>query len=215
MGDSAVGSILYKGMLTEFVVDAADLERVRQHRWHYTAAGHVATSVRIDASGAEAKPKKRELGLHTFLLSPGPDEAVIHLSKNGLDNRRANLRRVPAATASASAAASVVKKRSVELPLLSGIQAEDIPKHIWYVQANGYHRDRFAIEFKTEHLLWKSTSSKKVSLQEKLQQAKAKLAEFYTQHPHLDPRREEELIAGLAAGYESIVKAAATPSQSP
>jgi hypothetical protein len=211
--DSAVGSILYKGILTEFIIDAADLERVRQHRWHYTAAGYVATSVRVDISGA--KPKKRELGLHTFLLSPGPDQAVLHISKNGLDNRRANLRLVPAAAASASAAASVIKKRSVELPPLCGIQIEDIPKHIWYVQANGYHRDRFAIEFKTEKLLWKSTSSKKVSLQEKLEQAKAKLAEFYAQHPHLDPKWEEERVKSLEAGFEALLKAPASPASSP
>ena len=164
IGDIAIGSILYKGMLVEFMFDAVDLERVKLHKWHYVANSYIATSLKVpapvsDCSGSVvAEPKKREMYLHNFLMQPGPMQSVYHISKNGLDNRRKNLRIVEGATSQAGGLNK--KKRNVELPPMCGIRADDIPPHIWYVQANGYHRDRFAIEFKSEKILWKSTSSK-------------------------------------------------------
>ena len=194
-----MGSILFKGMLIEFAFDAADLPAVREHKWHFASGSYIATSVKVDISGNE---KKRELYLHSLLMKPGPTQAVQHISKNGLDNRRENLRLVDDSVA---AIGHAKKKRNVELPALCGIRPEEIPKHIWYVQANGYHRDRFAIEFKTEGILWKSTSSKEVSLKDKLDQATKKLAELYELYPHLDPKREEELIAGLDKSFKEVV----------
>jgi hypothetical protein len=47
------------------------------------------------------------------------------------------------------------------------------------------HGDRFCIELKTEGITWKTTSSKKVPIEEKLEQAKKKLEEFYEQFPYL------------------------------
>jgi hypothetical protein len=204
VGPTAIGSILFKGMLVEFAVDITDLSAVKAHKWHYTTNGYVATSIRnTDISGST---KKREIYLHNFLLSPGAEQVVYHISKNGLDNRRINLRLVNSTDPGAAvmAAAQVVKRRNVELPPLCGVSSEEIPKHIWYVQANGYHRDRFAIEFKTEGILWKSTSSKKVSLKEKLEQAKQKLEELYGLFPHLDPRKEEAQIAELSASFDAL-----------
>jgi hypothetical protein len=199
IGTSAVGSILFKGMLIEFAFDATDLPAVREHKWHFASGSYIATSVKVDISGVE---KKRELYLHSLLMKPGPTQAVQHISKNGLDNRRQNLRLVDDSVA---AIGHAKKKRNVELPALCGIRPEDIPKHIWYVQANGYHRDRFAIEFKTEGILWKSTSSKEVSLKDKLDQATKKLAELYELYPHLDPKREEEEIAALDKSFKEVL----------
>lgn len=213
-GDIAICSILFKGNLVEFLIDAADLERVRPHKWHLSNGTYIATSVRHTATDSSGTALKREeLYLHTFLANPPPGHVVMHLTKNGLDNRRANLRVVPAATAATLQSTS--KKRTTELPALCGITPADIPKHVWYVQANGYHRDRFAIEIKTEGILWKSTSSKKISLQEKLQQTKDKLQQIYTAHPHLDPAKEEALIHTLTTSFEATLaqsSANSTPS---
>ena len=206
VGDAVIGSILFKGMLIEFVFDATDLPAVKEQKWHMASGSYIATSVKVtvpteDLSGAP-QTRKRELYLHNFLMKPATEYSVQHISKNGLDNRRKNLRLVPD---SAAATGQAKKKRNVELPPLCGIRPEQIPKHIWYVQANGYHRDRFAIEFKTEGILWKSTSSKLVSLQEKLEQATAKLNELYELYPHLDPKREEEISAALAESFAAIL----------
>ena len=199
IGTNTVGSILFKGMLVEFVIDTVDLSGVKEHKWHLASGSYIATSVKVDISGNE---KKRELYLHNFLMKPGPNEVVQHISTNGLDNRRENLRIVDDSTISIC---HTKKKRIVELPPMCGIKLEEIPKHIWYVQANGYHRDRFAIEFKTEGILWKSTSSKEVSLKEKLEQASKKLAELYEIYPHLDPKREEEISAALEKSFKAII----------
>lgn len=202
VGDVAVGTILFKGMGIEFTVDLTDLSGVREHRWHYASNAYIATSVTVtvDVSGVPVT-KKRELYLHNFLLKPRPHQAVQHISKNGIDNRRINLRVVDVGTLNNQ----TKKRRNVELPIMCGIRPEEIPKHIWYVQANGYHRDRFAIEFKTEGILWKSTSSKDVSLKEKLEHARDRLKELYEIYPHLDPKREEEEARALTESFASIV----------
>lgn len=190
--DYSIGSILYKENLVEFVIDRADLSAVSQYAWHFVGNGLATTVV---------GEKKRELYMHALILGPGAAQVVQHISGNGLDNRRANLRLID----KGDAALNRVKKRNVELPALCGIRPEEIPTHAWYVQANGYHRDRFAIEFKTEGILWKSTSSKSVSLQEKLDAAKAKLAELYVAYPHLDPAIKDAAAAALKESFEAIV----------
>lgn len=208
VGETVIGSILFKGNLVEFAIDLADWDLVKQYRWHYASNSYIATSMRVDCSATDLsgqpiqQTKKRELYLHNLLLRPGPTQVVVHRSKNGLDNRRANLKVVEGGTTLATAAK---KKRNVELPPLCGVKPEEIPCHIWYVQANGYHRDRFAIEFKTEGILWKSTSSKEVSLREKLEQAKEKLQELYGLYPHLDPKAEADAAGALQASFEAAV----------
>jgi hypothetical protein len=44
-----------------------------------------------------------------------------------------------------------------------------------------------------------------VSLQEKLDQAKAKLEDLYKIYPHLDPKLEEERIRSLNASFQAIL----------
>jgi hypothetical protein len=201
--NSVIGSLLYKGMCVEFVIDAADLSGVHSYKWHYVANAYIATSVVVDVDvSGTIVPKKRELYLHNLLMKPRPQEAVQHISKNGLDNRRENLRLVDLGTLNNQ----TKKRRNVELPPLCGIRPEEIPKHIWYVQANGYHRDRFAIEFKTEGILWKSTSSKEVSLKEKLDAAKGHLEVLYEEYPHLDPKKEEVIARSLEESFQKIIK---------
>jgi len=197
-----IGSLLYKGMCVDFVIDAADLSGVQAYKWHYASNSYIATSilVDVDVSGTTVQ-KKRELYLHNLLMKPRPQEAVQHISKNGLDNRRENLRLVDAGTLNNQ----TKKRRNVELPSMCGIRPEEIPKHIWYVQANGYHRDRFAIEFKTEGILWKSTSSKDVSLKEKLESAKKHLEILYAEYPQLDPKREEAVAKLLEESFQMIL----------
>ena len=204
-----IGSLLYKGMCVEFVIDAADLSGVQPYKWHYSNS-YISTSVTVDVdvSGTTVQ-KKRELYLHNLLMKPRPQEAVQHISKNGLDNRRENLRLVDLGTLNNQ----TKKRRNVELPPMCGIRSEEIPKHIWYVQANGYHRDRFAIEFKTEGILWKSTSSKDVSLKDKLADAKKHLDLLYESFPHLDPMREEVAARLLEESFQKILKPQSDPAE--
>ena len=72
------------------------------------------------------------------------------------------------------------------------------------MRANGLHGDRFAIEFKTEGICWKTTSSKKVDILQKLQDAKVKLQEFYLEYPYLNPDHEKRNIDELQKSFEEI-----------
>ena len=92
------------------------------------------------------------------------------------------------------------------LPEDCQIKPDEIPKHIWYVRANGLHGDRFAIEFKTEGICWKTTSSKKVRLIEKLNEAKEKLQELYLKYPYLNPNYEDEKSKELNESFNNILK---------
>lgn len=132
----------------------------------------------------------------------GQTDSIDHINRIGFDNRKENLRHVSQSEQNIN---QKQKKRKVVLPDGCGLSPEDIPRHIWYVKANGGHGDRFAIEFKTEGITWKTTSSKGVSIQAKLEEAKQKLVSFYQTYPYLNPELNEERVNILKGSYEQIV----------
>ena len=146
-----VGTIMFKENMIEFVFDKEDFEKVKDKPWHFISGQYISSSVIHDN-------KKKELYLHNLIMNrldhpgKGASETVDHINRNGLDNRKENLRIISQSLQNIN---NPKKKRSVILPPGCSINPDDIPKHIWYVRANGLHGDRFAIEFKTESLLWK------------------------------------------------------------
>lgn len=132
----------------------------------------------------------------------GQTESIDHINRIGFDNRKENLRLI---TQSEQNINQVKKKRNIVLPIDCGLTPEDIPRHIWYVNANGLHGDRFAIEFRTEGIVWKTTSSKKVDLPTKLASAKEKLQELYALYPYLNPSLHEENTKILLESYNEII----------
>ena len=200
-----VGLIRYKGLLNPFVIDREDYDLVsKTGSWHVTANNYISTNIVVDE-------KRKSLYLHNIVLDRhsfdgrGQTETVDHISRNGFDNRKENLR---LATQSEQNINQKRKPRTAILPADCGLTPADIPKHIWYVKANGGHGDRFAIEFKSEGLLWRSTSSKTTALCDKLAEAKAKLSEFYVVYPHLNPAIQAQQINQLNASFRTIVATA-------
>ena len=188
-----VGTIHYDEEDVNFLFDKEDFPKIEERPWHVTLGKYVST--RID---------KKDVHLHNFLNENKPStKCVDHINRNGFDNRRENLRLL---TNSQQNIYQARKERTVILPENCGIKHADIPKHIWYIQPNGQHGDRFAIEFKTENICWKSTSCKKITLQEKLQEAKAKLELFYLEYKYLDPKVEEAKVRALTSSYNAIMK---------
>ena len=206
-----VGFIMACGKQVTFVFDEEDFPKVYERIWHRCANNYVSSGVIVGG-------KKKELFLHNLVMdSPlytgkGPLESVDHINRIGFDNRKENLRIVSQTEQNLN---QKTRKRIATLPADSGLTMEDIPKHIWYIKPNGAHGDRFAIEFRSEDITWKTTSSKTIPLRDKLTAAKAKLHEFYTTYPHLNPEDPARLVevAALRDSYDTIV-AAATATES-
>jgi len=71
------------------IVDAEDFERLNKYKWHCTHCGYArcAVSKKFDKG-------RRQVDVYMHkLVCPAPDGMVVdHINRNGLDNRRANLR---------------------------------------------------------------------------------------------------------------------------
>jgi hypothetical protein len=190
-----------------FIFDKEDFEKVKQKNWYKISSGYIASNITLE-NGI------KQLLLHNFVLNritfpgKGATESVDHINRNPLDNRKENLRIISQTEQNLN---QKKKPRNiVELPENCGIEPNEIPRHIWYVKPNGAHGDRFAIELKTENLVWKTTSSKKISLKEKLNQAKEKLEELYNQYPYLNPNTNENTIKAqeLCKSFQEIINLA-------
>ena len=196
-----VGTIQHNGDDVKFIFDKDDFPKIEKRPWHLSSGKYIGSTFYLDGG------VKLELYLHNLIMDKitfdgkGAKETVDHINRNGLDNRKENLRII---TQSQQNINQSKKIRTVILPEECNIKPNEIPKHIWYVRANGLHGDRFAIEFKTEGICWKTTSSKKVDILQKLQDAKEKLKEFYIKFPHLNPEYEMDRCKELNESFTKI-----------
>ena len=180
MEDHICASVMHNGNPLEFKFDKEDLEKVKTRNWSAVTGGkYIGCAINIENI-------RKTLYLHNFIMNrfifPGKDakESIDHINRDGLDNRKENLRLVTQRQQNFNQKA---RARTAILP--EGIT--ELPRHIWYIKANGLHGDRFGIDLKSEKFKWKTTSSKKVSIHDKLTQAIEKLNEVYTTYPHLKP----------------------------
>lgn len=178
-----IGTLVSKGLDIQFIIDKDDEEEVKTRQWY------AHTNGKYVACGINTKDGRKVMYLHNFIMNritfpgKGSKESVDHINRNGLDNRKENLRIVTQREQNLN---QNRRKRTCELPSDSGLTHDDIPKHVWYIKANGAHGDRFGIDLKTEGIKWKSSSSKTIPLREKLEQAKTKLKELYETYPYLE-----------------------------
>lgn len=199
--DYILGHVISNDKEYVFIIDKEDYDKVSKYSWHVTANNYISTSFVHDN-------KRKSLYLHNLVMNrdafhgKGQTESIDHINRMGFDNRKENLRLISQTEQNIN---QVKKKRNVTLPSTCGLKSEDIPRHIWYVHANGLHGDRFAIEFKTEGIVWKTTSSKKVDLSTKLGAAKEKLQELYTLYPYLNPENVVDESNSLLESYNQII----------
>lgn len=73
------------GVVAHAIIDADDMTLVEGHRWHLDKDGYVWCHLRKDGKDTTAK-------LHRIIMSAPVGMDVDHISGNGLDNRRCNLR---------------------------------------------------------------------------------------------------------------------------
>lgn len=196
-----VGCISTNKDIIKFLIDKDDFPKIKDMSWHYISKSYVSHSVNVSN-------KRKELYLHNLIMNrteypgKGSYESVDHINRIGLDNRKDNLRIISQSEQNIN---QKIKKRRIKLPENSEITENDIPKHIWYIRANGNHGDRFAVELKTENIIWKTTSSKNISLKDKLEDAKQKLNEYYKLYPYLNPKENNIQIEKLQNEYYEII----------
>ena len=162
----AVVDIVYKDNTKPVVLNWKDFLHIKEFgkSWKCNKNNMVSCSHTFQNS-------TKEIFIHDVIMALNKeriDAPILHINTNGLDNRRENLLYD---TCDKDCSKNVKKKaRTIKLPKTSGIKPDDIPTYIWYLKPNGSHGERFMID--TGEYKWKTTSSKAVSLKEKLEQAK-------------------------------------------
>ncbi|MHC4170708.1 MAG: HNH endonuclease [Planctomycetota bacterium] len=71
------------------IVDQDDFDRLNKHKWHANKTRNTYYAVRRIHVGTG---KWKHLKMHREILDPPDNLYVDHINRNGLDNRRANLR---------------------------------------------------------------------------------------------------------------------------
>lgn len=177
----------YKSYVVPFVIDGKFmhvLSSIKQ-KWNYKkTGGYIASTFKTKNGEKEIFIHDMIMNLHTNYKPPN-NYIIEHINTIGLDNRLANLR----FTSDKGTRNQKKKKRTVKLPRGCGIKADDIPTYVWYVKESGNHGPRFVVEIpqndSTDPIKWKTTSSKKVSLKYKLEEAKKFLRQLQKEKPHV------------------------------
>ncbi len=109
------------------------------------------------------------------------NKPIIHINRIGLDNRRENILYDTLDKDSNKNAKK--KRRTIELPKDAGIKIDEVPTYVWYMKPDKTHGDRFMIQI--GDINWKTTSSTKLTLRYKLEEAKLYLRQLKKANPSL------------------------------
>jgi hypothetical protein len=192
-----------------FVIDTEDKERVAARNWHMAVRNKYVASSFVATDGS-----KKNLYLHNFVMNvpfsgKGSELSIDHINGIETDNRKENLRLVSQSFQNFNTSNRV--RKTTKLP--SGFDLSRIPRNIYYIPASGSHGERFGLEIKgipdVGIVEWKSTSSKEVSLDEKLSAAIAKKNEIFEKYPILKAylRNSEESLL-LSESLNKIIELA-------
>jgi hypothetical protein len=180
----AVLSIKYRNIDLPVVIDWKDLDIVKKikKKWKINQNGfvsckHIYKNISKDIFFHELIMALKQGDTNEKTL----DKSIIHLNKINLDNRRDNI--LYDIIDKERNKNLVKKKRTIILPKSSGINPNDIPTYVWYMKPNGSHGERFMVSI--DDIKWKTTSSKKLTLNYKLEEAKKFLRELKKEQPYL------------------------------
>lgn len=201
----------YKDMALPILMDWDDYQAVKniEKAWKCHRNGFISCQHQHGGS-------MKEVFLHELVMvlknqtdgKEGDDKPILHLNRIGLDNRRDNLEYK---SNDLSARTTKKKRRTVKLPEGCNIDPDDIPTYVWYLKPHGTHGERFGVEI--GNVKWKTTASKNVSLEDKLEDAKEYLRHLKQRQPNLFAERSmngDYTAKGkkLAESYRTIVKKA-------
>lgn len=196
----AVITIQHKHTPMRFVIDNCYAAEVLMKPWHLSSGKYIATHYTLPDG------KLKEVHLHNFIkdtcMHAGQDKVIVHINNNMLDNRVENLRVMDA---SEYTPVRRNRSRTITLPPDSGVLVTDIPKYMSFIKASGEHGDRFVIEIPRLDLCIKLSSSKKILLKDKFEEAKRTLKEIYETYPSVNPTIDDALKVELNASLNHIL----------
>jgi hypothetical protein len=173
----AVIPVHYKEHKLPTVIDWDDLPVIKKlnKNWKSNTYGFISCSHILDG-------ELKEVFLHEVTMAlkmkqnntKRADKSILHVNRIGLDNRKENL--IYDEIDKDTNKNIKKKNRTITLPSDSGLSIDDLPTYVWYMKPNGSHGDRFMVE--VGDIKWKTTSSKKLSLAYKLEEAKKYLREL-------------------------------------
>lgn len=159
--------IIYKDYKLPVLLDWDDYKYIKKldFKWHCNINGLICYSYKSEnyyLHDLVMQLKNKELGIKN------QKKTVLHNNKLGLDNRQDNLMYD---TTNKDYNKNInKKKRTLVLSSESGIDPDSIPTYIWYMSPDSTHGERFNV--KIGDVSWKSSSSDKLSLKYKLEEAK-------------------------------------------
>ena len=205
--DYAVIDIKYKNKHLPLVIDwddygtVSDLEKTwKCHKNGFISCNH------------HHKGSLKEVFLHDIIMylknpKKSKDASILHINRVGLDNRKKNVEY----QGLSNFRNTKKKKRTIKFPKKIGIDPNEIPTYVWYLKPNGSHGERFSVEI--GDIKWKTTASKNVTINQKLDDAKDFLKQLKVSRADLF---EDHSMNGdftqdgqhLLNEYQSIVQAA-------
>jgi len=172
-----VMTIYFKKQKIPILIDEHNKNLIQQFgtNWKCNSSGIITTHISSD------NEKDKIIKLHKLIVMkqyPYDKNPIFHLNKMRIDNREENLKIVANNNINTKK-----KKRYLKLPENSDITPDEIPSYVWYSKAEGTHGDRFVIRI--QDIIWKSSSSKKVSLRFKLEETKNYIRLLKKEQPQL------------------------------
>jgi hypothetical protein len=182
--DFGIMTLKYKNKPVPVIVDWKDAEYLNNinKKWHINECGSIVCQHKKDNM-------IYDLYLHEIIMllknkeegTPKLTNSILHINKVGLDNRRLNL---IYDTKDKETNKNLKKKdRIIEFTKESGVKADEMPTFVWYLNPDKTHGERFVVNIGDTN--WKTSSSTKLSLRYKLEEAKKYLRELKKFKPDL------------------------------
>lgn len=181
----AVMEINYKEKLYPLVLDWKDYKIIKlmKKKWRCNSQRSILCTHKNGSNTKEIfihdiikTIDNKEKGIVNRIKKP-----IIHLNRVNFDNRRVNL--IYDDKYKEYNKNFNKKKRTINLPKESGIIVDEIPTYVWYLKENDSHGERFIVSI--GDIKWKTSSSKKLSLRYKLEEAKKYLREIKHNNPEI------------------------------
>lgn len=176
--------VKYKNLDLPVVVDWSDLQIIRNLNKTWKCNNMGVASCSHTHNGITKDVYLHEVVMTLKNKSQGlrkKNKPIIHINRIGLDNRRENI--LYDTCDKDMNRNSKKKKRTIELPANSGIKIDEVPTYVWYMKPDKTHGERFMVQI--GDITWKTTSSKKLSLRYKLEEAKLYLRQLKQANPSL------------------------------